>query len=103
MTVSIGRLWILSFGWSVLLTGGFARAENQPPTRISYTRDIKPIFEASCIKCHLNGNHKGGLRLDSRDLILQGGESGAAAIAHNSAHSSLIEFLNGDDPHNRHP
>ncbi|HZV34903.1 MAG TPA: hypothetical protein VFB72_10055, partial [Verrucomicrobiae bacterium] len=43
-----------------------------PPANhsINFTKEIKPIFEASCIKCHGRGRVKGGLRIDSRETLL---------------------------------
>jgi mono/diheme cytochrome c family protein len=74
-----------------------------PAKKVSYVHDIKPIFDASCAKCHLNGNHKGGLRLDSRNLILKGGESGPAAVPHDPENSPIIDLLTVDDPDSRMP
>src|SRR6266542_4351471 len=88
----------------VLLVPLSALAEVAPsPRKISYTRDIRPIFEQSCAKCHLNGNRKGGLRLDTRELILKGGEDGAVVEPHKSDDSSMIELLTADDPETRMP
>ena len=42
-----------------------------PPAagKVQFTRDIKPIFDASCVKCHGRGKAKGGFSLETRDLI----------------------------------
>ncbi|HXJ60666.1 MAG TPA: DUF1549 domain-containing protein [Verrucomicrobiae bacterium] len=65
---------------------------------VDFARDIKPIFEASCIKCHGRGKNKGGFRLDTRDTFLKGGDSGAVAVAGHSAESHLIGLVSGLDP-----
>lgn len=70
---------------------------------IDFARDIKPIFEASCVKCHGRGKDKGGFRLDTRDTFLKGGESGVVATAGRSAESYLIELVSGLDPDNVMP
>lgn len=70
---------------------------------ITYAKDIHPIFEASCGKCHLNGKAKGDFQMDTRDLILRGGESGPGAIAGDSAKSLMIELVAGIDPENIMP
>lgn len=38
-------------------------AQLPPPAnhRIDFSKEIQPIFEASCIKCHGRGKDKGGL------------------------------------------
>src|SRR5262245_27252195 len=37
--------------------------------QIDFTKDIKPLFEASCIQCHAKGKTKGGLSLQSREAF----------------------------------
>src|ERR1700704_2614720 len=54
---------------------------------VDFAKEIKPIFEASCIKCHGRGRDKGGLRLDTRGSFLKGGDSGPAVLSGNSAQS----------------
>src|SRR5579872_5981625 len=75
-------------------------AQLPPPAghAVDFTREIKPIFEASCIKCHGRGRDKGGLRLDTRATLLKGGDSGPAAVPGKSAESYLIELVHGFDP-----
>jgi mono/diheme cytochrome c family protein len=70
---------------------------------VSFAQDIKPIFEASCIKCHGRGQGKGGFRLDSRKTLLNGGDSGPAVVVGKSAESYLIELVSGVDPDNVMP
>jgi mono/diheme cytochrome c family protein len=62
---------------------------------VVFSRDIKPIFVASCVQCHARGKAKGGLRLDERAELLKGGDSGAAVIPGNSAESLLVELVSG--------
>jgi mono/diheme cytochrome c family protein len=70
---------------------------------ISFTKDIKPIFEASCIKCHGRGRAKGDFQIDSRETILKGGESGLAVVPGKSEQSLLIELVMGFDPDSAMP
>lgn len=71
-----------------------------PPAdhKIDFAREIKPIFEASCIKCHGRGKEKGGLRIDTRDTLLKGGDSGVVVVPGKSAESLLIALVQGFDP-----
>src|SRR5258706_2942284 len=75
-------------------------AQLPPPAdhRIDFSNEIKPIFEASCIKCHGRGKDKGGLRIDTRETLLKGGESGPAVVAGKSAESLLVALVQGFDP-----
>lgn len=75
-------------------------AQLPPPANhpIDFSKDIKPIFESSCIKCHGRGRDKGGLRLDTRETILKGGDTGPAIVPGKSTESLLIELVQGFDP-----
>jgi len=65
---------------------------------VEFQRDIQPIFEASCVKCHGRGKAKGGFKLDTRESFLKGGDSGAPAETGKSAESLLIELVSGLNP-----
>src|SRR5262245_42697779 len=47
---------------------------------VDFQRDILPIFQAHCYKCHDAAKQRSGYRLDVRSTALRGGESGKAAI-----------------------
>jgi mono/diheme cytochrome c family protein len=57
---------------------------------VTYAKDIKPIFEKSCIKCHGPEKQKGKLRLDSLQAALKGGEDGKVVLPGDSAGSILV-------------
>jgi hypothetical protein len=57
-----------------------------------YTDLVNPIFESRCIKCH-GDKKKGGLRLDTREHILKGGESNAAIIPKDADKSLLVQAI----------
>ena len=70
---------------------------------INFTKEIKPLLEASCIKCHGRGRDKGDFQIDSRETLLKGGGSGPAIVVGKSAESYLIELIMGFDPDNVMP
>src|SRR4051794_40502519 len=76
------------------------RAFSAEATRkIDYANNIRPIFQASCAKCHLNGTRKGGIDLGSRDNLLKGGESEEPAVVpHDPSASRLMKLVTSDDP-----
>src|SRR5262249_41363072 len=45
-----------------------------------FVTDVRPIFTVHCIKCHGPEKHSGGLRLDSRDGAMRGGDSGKSLL-----------------------
>lgn len=65
---------------------------------ISYTMDVHLILANKCYSCHASGKNKGGFRMDSRELFIQGGSDGASVIEGDSANSNLIKLVAGVDP-----
>ena len=52
-----------------------------PKAAISFEHDIRPIFKAYCFDCHgAEAEHKAGLDLRLRRLVVKGGESGPAIV-----------------------
>src|SRR2546430_1787473 len=100
--LSISVLAFLWAGWAVALakiTPEQAKSLPPPASRkVDFVKEIKPIFEASCIKCHGRGRTKGDLSIESRETLIKGGESGPAIIPGKSAESHLIELVAGLDP-----
>ncbi|MCG3122481.1 MAG: hypothetical protein GIKADHBN_00871 [Phycisphaerales bacterium] len=70
----------------------------QPVQRVDFDRDIRPILVDNCVKCHTERKHRGGLRLDDREQILLGGDSGPAVVVGDPDTSLLIELVSGKDP-----
>ena len=66
--------------------------------RVDFARDIQPIFEASCVQCHARGKSKGNFSLETRADFLEGGDTGAPAVAGRSGESYVVELISGLDP-----
>ncbi len=67
---------------------------------VTYAKDLRPLFEKSCFKCHGPERQKGKLRLDSLAALLKGGEDGKVVEPGKSAQSVLVQNvarLNPDD------
>jgi hypothetical protein len=64
---------------------------------VDFVTEIKPLFEASCVKCHAKGKSKGGFSIETREAFLKGGETGPAAIAGKSGESYVVELVAGVD------
>lgn len=86
---------------SLLALASFGRAEvdvsKLPPASsrkgLTYAKDIKPLFEASCLGCHGEERQKGDLRLDSLEAVLKGGEDGKIVVVGKGAQSSLVAAI----------
>jgi hypothetical protein len=58
-----------------------------------FTRDVRPIFEEHCFKCHGSEKQKGGLRFDVKEGAFKKGDSGEVAIAPKHAAESRVVKL----------
>lgn len=65
---------------------------------VDFTRDIKPILQTSCVRCHARGKHRGGFSMETRDALLEGGDTGPAIVPGKSADSLLVTLVAGLDP-----
>jgi uncharacterized membrane protein len=63
---------------------------------------VLPIFQNKCIACHGPKKSKAGLRLDSFDGVMNGGDDGKVVVPGDTAHSDLprrIQLPMDDDDH----
>ncbi|HSY37460.1 MAG TPA: PSD1 and planctomycete cytochrome C domain-containing protein [Acidobacteriaceae bacterium] len=62
-----------------------------------FTQKVRPVLAQNCYKCHTD-EAKGGLRLDSHEAVLKGGDSGPAIVPGVPDKSLLIDAVmqNGD-------
>jgi mono/diheme cytochrome c family protein len=98
---------------AVLLTALIATASavdlsKLPPAAktqgITYAKDIHPLLEASCFRCHGNNEKpKGGLRLDSLEGALKGSKEGKVVVPGNSEKSQIVISASQIDPETAMP
>ncbi len=62
---------------------------------VSFSLDIAPLFSASCVECHRDGNTGAMLDLATFEQLWKGGNSGAMIVPGKPAESLLIEKLKG--------
>jgi uncharacterized membrane protein len=91
--------------FAILILSGFAAvafAEEvdvgklPPPSNrkdLTFEKDIKPIFDKSCVKCHGAEKAKGRLRLDTLAGTLKGNVDGKVLEPGNSAKSILVRNI----------
>lgn len=58
-----------------------------------FETQIRPLLATQCVKCHGEQKQEGGLRLDTRDAILKGGDSGPAVVPSRADQSLLMEAV----------
>jgi Protein of unknown function (DUF1553)/Protein of unknown function (DUF1549)/Planctomycete cytochrome C len=61
-----------------------------------FEREVRPILVGTCLRCHGPDKHEGGLRLDSREAILKGGESGPAMMPKEVDASRIVKAIRYD-------
>ena len=58
---------------------------------------VRPVLAGTCVKCHGPAKASGGLRLDSREAMLKGGESGPPVVPGDPRKSLLIQAIEHED------
>ena len=53
---------------------------------------VQPVLDAKCLGCHAS-EPQGGLRMDSREALLKGGQSGPALVSGNPEESLLVRSV----------
>src|SRR5688572_25980358 len=61
-------------------------------TGFDFNKDVREVFETSCVHCHNAEKDKGGLRLDTRDFALKGGDEHLAIVPGKSEESAAAHF-----------
>src|SRR5436190_19921013 len=87
---------VLSFAAS--LPGAASGAEAPVPSAAGlefFEKNVRPVLVRHCYSCHSAEAKKlkGGLRLDSRDGLLKGGDSGPAVVPGKPEESRLIKAV----------
>src|SRR5436190_5435271 len=80
---------VLVCGWIAVAP---IRAADQP---VSFTADMRPLFESSCWKCHGGSIQLSKLDLRTRDAALKGGTRGAAILPGKAEESRLYRVVAG--------
>jgi WD40 repeat protein len=75
-----------------------AKADAAKPVAISYSRDIRPIFQANCQGCHQPAKAGGSLDMTAFKSLLKGGESEMPAVVPGKpGESHLLEQITPTD------
>src|SRR4030095_7285939 len=86
-------------GWKAPPSAILAATDETEAVDFFETR-IRPVLGENCYKCHSveSKKRKGGLWLDSRAGILEGGDSGPVLVPGHPEKSRLIEALQYKNP-----
>jgi WD40 repeat protein len=95
-------VWILRLLVGIAGAGslGAAVAAQPPATRAAaaasdYARDVVPLVERHCLRCHNSAKVEGGLLLETHEDLMRGGDSGPALTPGRPDDSPLILQIEG--------
>jgi Protein of unknown function (DUF1549)/Protein of unknown function (DUF1553)/Planctomycete cytochrome C len=95
-TTAVIVIW-LPLAANLMASSGGAEppAQSFSSQQIRFFEDrVRPILKARCFKCHGEGPKiKGGLRIDSREAVLRGGELGPAVSLTSPEQSRLLQAI----------
>src|SRR4051794_19925681 len=98
----IARLGLLSLLAGVVFFTGLVFSETSvapllaADDRVDFVKDVQPILQTNCYKCHGPEKQKGLLRWDSKESgLVHGGQSGMEIVAGKSGDSRLIRRVTG--------
>ncbi|MDX1950785.1 MAG: DUF1553 domain-containing protein [Verrucomicrobiota bacterium] len=63
-----------------------------------FTQKIGPLLESRCVSCHGPDKQKAGLRLDSREAAMKGGEGGPSLVPNDPDKSLLLQAVMHSKP-----
>lgn len=63
------------------------------PREEFFEQKVRPLLVERCFKCHGDKKQFGELRVDSREMLLKGGENGPAIVSEKPDESRLIEAV----------
>ena len=76
-----------------------AQLEAIPQADISYSKDVYPILESRCGKCHMGGFTSENLNMETYDSLMAGSQNGVVIVAGNAKESLLArKILKGEMP-----
>jgi hypothetical protein len=100
------RLWgpwrlataVVLAAWAVPFAEGRARADDPGPMPSPeqvefFGAKVRPVLAGSCQSCHGAKKQSSGLRLDSREALIQGDENGPAVVPGDPDKSLLIQAV----------
>lgn len=92
--VGLGVWFAISAGW--LASAGEPAGKISSAQADFFEAKVRPVLASHCVECHGSEKHKSGLRLDSREAALKGGETGPAIVPGKPEESLLIEAVGYD-------
>ena len=85
------------------LVVGLIMAASSDAAPVDFAHEVVPILRKHCVECHAGDKKKGGLSMNTRASLLEGGENGVVVVAGQAQKSKLLEAIVSADPDIRMP
>jgi Protein of unknown function (DUF1553)/Protein of unknown function (DUF1549)/Planctomycete cytochrome C len=83
--------------WLAVDAEAFGAGDPDPSSELYFELKVRPLLAGTCVKCHGDKKSSGGLRLDSREAMLRGGDNGPAVAPGDLGGSLLIRAISHSD------
>ncbi|MEQ9408918.1 MAG: PSD1 and planctomycete cytochrome C domain-containing protein [Fuerstiella sp.] len=64
---------------------------------VDFRRDVAPILQTRCLRCHNDRDHRGGLSMQSNNALQAGGQSGQVVVPGETDASYLLDLIVPED------
>ncbi len=88
------RLPAIALGYSLIAQSLWA---------VDFVHEIAPILKKNCAECHMEGKHKGGFSMNTREELMKENDDGVAIEPGNSKKSLIMHLVTSDDEDERMP
>ena len=80
------------------LLAGLLLSASLAAAPVDFAHEVVPILRKHCSECHTGDKKKGGLSMNTRASLLEGGENGAVLVPGEAQKSKLLEAIVSADP-----
>jgi mono/diheme cytochrome c family protein len=87
-----------AYAWACLFFVAVAAVSRASSDDDFFELRVRPVLTTHCLDCHGAKKQEGGLRLDSRDAWMRGGDRGEVIVVGEPDKSLLIQAVRHDDP-----
>jgi len=77
----------------ILLLTALVAGRSTAADEVDFKKDIAPVLEASCVKCHNPEKKKGKLDMTTKEAFMKGGGDGAIVESGKADASKMIKAL----------
>jgi len=88
---------------SPFLCVGLVLAASSGAAPVDFAHEVVPILRKHCVECHAGDKKKGGLSMNTRASLLEGGENGAVVFVGQAHKGKLLDAIVSIDPEVRMP